>query len=53
MYILLVGDDGKLIKDLCVDDGTMLFIWDGFEICAILYNNRKHFNPLGNPNVFK
>lgn len=32
LYEFISGDDSKLIKDVCVDDGTMLFIWDGFEV---------------------
>ncbi|CAC5397446.1 USP40 [Mytilus coruscus] len=58
LYEFLSGDDSKQIKDVTIDDGTMLFIWDGHQVNGTTVPSGQEYEPIllnisyGNDQLF-
>ncbi|XP_052095912.1 ubiquitin carboxyl-terminal hydrolase 40-like isoform X2 [Mytilus californianus] len=58
LYEFLSGDDSKQIKDITIDDGTMLFIWDGHQVNGTTVPSGLEYEPIllnisyGNDQLF-
>ncbi|XP_071158638.1 ubiquitin carboxyl-terminal hydrolase 40-like [Mytilus edulis] len=58
LYEFLSGEDSKQIKDVTIDDGTMLFIWDGHLVNGTTVPSGQEYEPIllnisyGNDQLF-
>ncbi|VDI31974.1 ubiquitin carboxyl-terminal hydrolase 40, partial [Mytilus galloprovincialis] len=58
LYEFLSGEDSKQIKDVTIDDGTMLFIWNGHLVNETTVPSGQEYEPIllnisyGNDQLF-